>query len=119
MNVIIAGSRDLGTYLQVDDACAQFEEQVGRIERVVSGTARGVDQMGEEWARKNGRGVTRFPANWDRFGKRAGYLRNEDMAKHADGLVAIWDGESRGTRHMIHTMKDAGLPVVVHIYRKG
>ena len=46
--------------------------------------------------------VMRFPANWKKYGKKAGPIRNETMAKNAEGLVAIWDGQSRGTTSMIN-----------------
>ena len=48
-----------------------------------------------------GYSVKEFPAQWNEFGKRAGYIRNEEMAKYADACVAFWDGESKGTKHMI------------------
>lgn len=59
-----------------------------------------------------------FPADWDRYGKAAGYLRNTEMAKNADALVAFWDGMSLGTRHMIETAKAHGLKVRVKRYDK-
>jgi hypothetical protein len=68
---------------------------------VVSGCARGADQLGERWADERGYPVKRFPADWHKHGKRAGYLRNEEMAGYATHLVAFWDGRSRGTKHMI------------------
>lgn len=63
--------------------------------------------------------LVRFPANWAAFGKRAGYIRNEQMAKYAveDGscgmLIAFWDGKSRGTKHMIDLANKHGLKVHV------
>jgi hypothetical protein len=87
-----------------------------RITEVVSGTARGADRTGEQWASENNVPVKRFPADWDKHGKRAGYLRNADMAEYAEALVAFWDGQSRGTKHMIDLAEKAGLRVsVVHV----
>lgn len=82
---------------------------------VVSGTAKGADQMGEFWAEEHGVLVTTFPADWDRFGRSAGYRRNEDMAKYSDVLVAFWDGHSRGTKHMIDLALEHSLEV--HVFR--
>ena len=110
MRVIIAGSRSVTSYAAVEAAIVKSGFM---ISEVVSGTARGVDRLGELWAARNGVSVAKFPADWDTYGKRAGYLRNKEMALHAEALVAIHDGESRGTRHMIDIARAAGLKVSV------
>ena len=110
MKTIIAGSRNITKYTTVEKGINQLPIT---ITEVVSGTARGVDRLGEQWAEKNNIPVKKFPANWDKHGKRAGYLRNAEMAEYADALVAFWDGESRGTEHMINLAKKAGLVVYV------
>lgn len=61
--------------------------------------------------------VERFPADWDRRGRAAGRIRNREMAKHADALIAVWDGESRGTANMILEAHRAGLKVYVHLVK--
>lgn len=110
MKTIIAGSRDNVTYQDVEKAC----ELCGwTITEVFSGTARGADKFGEEWAAKNNIPITRFPANWELYGKSAGYRRNLQMAENADALVAIWNQRSKGTKHMINNAKDKGLKVYV------
>ena len=58
---------------------------------------------------ENGWEVLSFPADWDKYGKAAGYKRNDEMARNADALIAFWDGKSRGTRHMIDLAKKYGL----------
>lgn len=83
---------------------------------VVSGTARGADSVGEDAAAYLGIPVEQFPADWDRHGKRAGLIRNEEMAEYADSLLAIWDGESSGTHHMIKTASRELEHVVVWNY---
>lgn len=85
---------------------------------IVSGTARGADTMGEKYAQARGLKVKRFPAEWDRFGKSAGYRRNEQMVTYADALVAFWDGHSPGTRHMISLCKKKGMPMRVVVQKK-
>ena len=79
---------------------------------IVSGTARGADQLGERYAREKGFSIKRFPADWS-LGKVAGYLRNKEMAEYANGLVAFWDGKSRGTKMMIDLAKEHGLSIRV------
>lgn len=110
MRTIIAGSRGVTDYAEVLKAVTQTP---WRPTAILSGTARGADRLGERWARENGIPIEKFPANWDAFGKRAGYLRNAEMAQNADALIALWDGRSRGTKHMIDLAEKAGLRIHV------
>jgi len=84
------------------------------ISEVVSGGAAGVDHIGEKWAIKNKIPIKFFIPEWKKFGKKAGPLRNIQMADYADALVAIWDGESRGTWHMINEMKKRNKLILSH-----
>ena len=102
MRVIIAGSRSITSY---DFVCKCIEESGFDVREVVSGTARGVDQLGERWAKDNGIPVIYFPADWS-TGKGAGYRRNVDMAEYADALIACWDGVSKGTNHMVNIIQN-------------
>lgn len=111
MKTIIAGSRNITDYSIVEDALTKIS---WRVTGVVSGTARGVDRLGEQWARNHGVTVRQFPADWDKYGKAAGSIRNEEMASNADALVAIWDGASRGTQNMVEQAKRHGLKVLVY-----
>lgn len=107
MKVIIAGSRSVTDADRVFEA---IEASPFGISEVVSGTARGVDRLGEEWAAMNGIEIKRFPADWKRLGSVAGFLRNREMAEYADALIAVWDGKSRGTEHMINLMANRNKP---------
>jgi hypothetical protein len=88
------------------------------ITEVVSGKARGADSLGERYASEFGIIVAKFPADWNRFGKRAGYVRNEEMAHYADKAVVFWDGISKGSRHMIDIMKKLKKPCKVVLYNQ-
>jgi predicted Rossmann fold nucleotide-binding protein DprA/Smf involved in DNA uptake len=111
MKVIIAGSRSIVDYEIVRKA---IEESKFNIDIVVSGCARGVDTFGEQWAIENNIKIEKHPADWNRYGKRAGYLRNEEMAKVADALIAVWDGESNGTAHMIKLALKYKLKIFIY-----
>lgn len=117
--VIVAGSRDIQSktfIFQKLDALLARKINEGECVQIVSGTARGVDQIGEEYAGNRGFACQRFPADWEAYGKQAGYLRNYQMAQNADALVAFWDGRSPGTRHMIKTAQTLHLEIrVIHI----
>lgn len=112
VRVIIAGSRNITKYNIIEDAVKSSDFH---ISEVVSGAARGVDTLGEEWAEKNKVHCKKFPADWDTYGKSAGIIRNVQMADYADALIAVWDGASRGTSHMIRTAKERNLKVFVHL----
>jgi len=105
MKTIIAGGREITNPKFLNAAISKCG---WTITEVVSGTARGVDQMGEAWAANNNVPVKRFPADWDGLGKRAGYIRNQAMAGYAEALVLVWDGQSAGSGHMLaiaHALK--------------
>jgi len=110
MKTIIAGSRNITDPIILDVA---LEKVSWPITEIVSGGARGVDELGEGWASATRRPYKVFLAEWDKFGKSAGYRRNVEMAKYADALIAIWDGKSKGTKHMIDIAKEKGLVVYV------
>lgn len=112
MRVIIAGSRDIVDFEIVKKA---VDNSGFNINVVISGCARGVDTLGEQWANENYIQILKFPADWKTFGKRAGYRRNEQMAEHADALIAVWDGVSKGTKHMIDIARNKKLNVYVHM----
>lgn len=111
MKVIVAGSREGFVARNVFEA---IEESNFSITEIVSGTARGVDRDGEYYAKLHNIPVKRFPADWDSYGKSAGYIRNNQMAAYADALIAVWDGKSPGTKSMIEIMKDWNKPVYIY-----
>ena len=84
---------------------------------VLCGDARGADTFGASWAGMNNIPVEHYPAEWDKHGKAAGLIRNEEMIKNANAMIAIWDGNSPGTKHAIETAQRYGLHVYVHSYR--
>ena len=115
MKVIIAGGRNFRDYDKLRESCDNILVNQKEIE-IVSGTAAGADTLGERYAQEKGYEVKKFPAQWDLYGKSAGYKRNQQMAEYADGLIAFWDGKSRGTKHMIDIANKMGLKVRVIRY---
>jgi YspA, cpYpsA-related SLOG family len=117
VKVIIAGSRGVPEQVrQCKAAVIDFEQRYGRITEVVSGCARGADRVGELFAEMRQIPVDKYPADWNTHGKRAGIIRNSQMANVAQGLVALWDEQSPGTRNMIETARNKKLHIVVWNY---
>lgn len=113
--VIIAGGRDFNDYETLKtrmDYLLQNKDNVA----VICGEARGADSLGKRYAKERNYEVRSYPADWDAHGKRAGFIRNVEMAKNADALVAFWDGQSHGTKHMIDTAKEYELQIRVIRY---
>lgn len=106
MKTIIAGSRNITDYLLVEEACKQCG---WKITEVICGLAKGVDLLGEQWAKIHGIPVSYFPAEWGRYGKSAGYKRNLLMAEQAKACIIVWDGTSKGTASMIRIAEKKGL----------
>lgn len=107
--IAIVGSRDF-----------RWEEQVRAFVHllpddlmIVSGGARGPDSWAIDEAKKLGRSFAVFPAYWERYGKRAGTIRNEKIASYSDAMVAFWDSDSRGTLDSIRKMQALGKPTYV------
>lgn len=114
MIVIIAGSRNFLDYDLLKEYCDRVLEGK-EVTQIVSGTARGADTLGERYAEERGIPLKQVPANWDVYGKKAGFMRNEYMAEYGDVLIAFWNRKSRGTYHMINTSKKLGLNVHVRL----
>lgn len=117
--VIIAGGREFNDYKLLEEKADFYlskKREEGYRVIVVSGTAKGADLLGERYAKVRNYLVRRFPADWNKYGLRAGYLRNKQMAENADALIAFWDGKSKGTNHMINLAKQHHLQVAVVRY---
>ena len=136
VRVVIAGSRSFNDYKYLEAKChkvfyslskehnilsGHILEDIPNME-IVSGNAKGADILGEMFASRYNIRVKRFYPNWDLYGKRAGYLRNKEMAEYATSdnshgiLIAFWDGKSKGTQHMINLAKENNLIVFVINY---
>jgi hypothetical protein len=115
MKVIIAGGRDFDDYDLLCEKCDKILSRQTEIE-IVSGRVRGADQLGERYAKERNYPIKMFAADWNRYGKRAGYIRNEDMANYGDGLILFWNGISKGSEHMLNTAKEWNLKIRIIIY---
>lgn len=118
MKVIIAGSRDITDYGTVVGA---IEDSGFEITEIVSGTAKGVDQLGERYAMDECIKIKRFPAQWKKGGKynpNAGFIRNEKMINYVypyGGLILVWNGRSKGSAHTLKYAKQKGIKIYLHI----
>lgn len=119
--VIIAGGRDFDNYELLKAKCDSILSSKAATHKiiVVSGAAKGADKLGEQYAREKGYAIDSRPADWNTHGKSAGFIRNAQMANSADALIAFWDGQSHGTKHMIDTALRNGLAVRTVLYHNN
>jgi len=114
MRTIIAGSRNITDYKFL---CKIMEEINIGTTVIISGGAKGVDSLAIKYAKDNKIPVEIFKPDWDKFGKKAGIIRNCEMGNVADALIAIWDGKSRGTKHMIDYAMNSKKILKVHVVK--
>lgn len=115
IKVIIAGGRNFDDFNKLSQVCDEFLKDQNNVE-IVSGAYKGADLLGERYAAERNYPIKQFPADWHRYGKSAGLKRNIEMAAYADALIAFWDGESKGTKHMIELATQAGLKVKIFYF---
>ena len=114
--LIIAGSRGFVDYELMKGVCDKLFKK--KPFTVISGGARGADKLAERYAKEKGIDCRVIEADWGRLGKKAGYLRNKVMREEGQALLAFWDGQSRGTSHMIDLCMIEGLPVKICYYKE-
>ena len=122
--LLIVGSRSITDYGFVRE---RLDRLIGPIRgkyrfQVVSGGANGVDKLAEQYAEENGFDMHVMPAEWNKHGRRAGFIRNDDMHRYISGFthrgcVAFWDGKSNGTLHSRELAKKYGNPLRFIIWR--
>ena len=112
MKLIIAGSRGFEDFDSLERSVLVFlkkHRETGEPVEIVSGRARGVDRLGERFAERYGLKIIKMPADWDQYGKSAGYRRNSEMAEIATHCIIFWDGRSKGSKHMADLAEKKGL----------
>lgn len=116
--LIVFGSRDFEDYSMLETTLVSLSNTVYKDQAisVVTGMAKGADALGYLFALKNNVVNYKFPADWNKYGRQAGYLRNIQMGEFSDGGVAFWDGKSKGTLHMIKYLEHLNKPVHLIIY---
>lgn len=116
LKLIIAGGRDFVDMQLALDSFDKFAQSISIPIAIVSGRARGADQIGEQIASDYGLRVYMFPADWEKYGRKAGPIRNQQMGEFTDQALIFWDGISTGTHNMINVMHKLNKPYTVVRY---
>ena len=111
--IIVAGCRTYTNYIEakkyIDFCIDTIKNDYELI--FVSGKRRGADELGERHAKENGYNIEYYPAEWYKYGKSAGPLRNKKMADISDYSICFWDGKSKGTKSMIEYAEQLNKPI--------
>lgn len=113
INLAIIGGRDFSDYQLVKSVLAKVKSEIVTI---VSGGAIGADTLGAQYANEFGIPLLLFLPEWDKYGKRAAFLRNTQIIDASQAVIAFWDGFSKGTAHSIELAKRNGIPVHIVKY---
>lgn len=100
----IIGSRNFNDYDLVKGICDTVRNKYN-ITHIVSGGAKGADTLGERYADLNNLKKIIYLPDWAKHGKSAGFIRNKEIIRDADFVIAFWDGVSKGTQHSINLAK--------------
>lgn len=112
MRVIIAGCRTFTDYRDLHELVRGSGIRK-KISLIITGGAKGADALGKEYAKINEIDHFEYLPEWERFGRSAGPIRNKKMIEAADALLAIWDGSSKGTAHIISEARKKGIFVKI------
>jgi len=117
MRLAIIGSRDFNDYDLLDKTINNhfydYSHEELMFDEIISGAAAGADSLGAKFAKDNNIKLTEFPAQWEKYGKRAGFLRNEDIILNSDFVLAFWDGLSKGTANSLSIAKRLKKPTMI------
>ena len=110
--LVVAGCRNYTDYATAEREISSYLLQLNPTSpiTIVCGDAKGADRLGERYALEHHLSVEHFPADWEHYGKSAGPIRNKEMSKVADAVIAFWDGESKGTQNMIECARQSKIP---------
>lgn len=111
ITLAVVGSRGFTDYDLLKSTLDKFD-----IHMIVSGGARGADKLAERYACERNKPLLVIHPEWKRFGRRAGFIRNEAIILRSTHVIAFWDGKSRGTEHSIHLANEYGKPLKVIVY---
>lgn len=127
VGVMVCGSRNITDTAWVESQITNYlkevyydqEKKFGNGDMdfiIIQGLARGVDMIAKSWADRHNLGTWDFPADWEKYGRSAGFRRNVEMVDKCDYCLILWDGESHGTKHDIDLCRSKNKPHKIVIY---
>ena len=112
MKLAIIGSRTFNNYELMKTEVFPFIN----CDIILSGGAKGADNLAEKFAHQNNKKIVILKPQWHKFGKSAGLIRNIEIVKQSDLIIAFWNGQSKGTKHSIDTAKKMKKRIITILY---
>ena len=113
--VAVAGCRKYENYEEakeyIDFCISEIRKKYTLV--LVSGGCRGADALGERYAAENGLKTEKYPADWEKYGRAAGPMRNKKIAEISDYIICFWDGQSKGTKSLLRFAEKLQKPVKI------
>jgi len=116
MNIGVVGSRSFNSYSYIQRILKSFFKN---NDTLISGGAKGADSLAERFCDEHGYEKIIFYPNWKKYGRKAGFIRNEDIIKNSDFVIAFWDGKSKGTKNSINLAKSLNKNYKIYLYLKS
>ncbi len=120
--IIVPGSKSFNNYPLEERVLNELLPQYGEDIEIVSGHAEGADRFGEIYAERHNIKCAVFPAQWEKYGKKAGPIRNSQMIKYAKeqepAIIAFWNGHSKGTLDTLVKAMNDSIPTTIIIYNR-
>lgn len=113
IKLAIIGSREFNDYELFKK---ELEPYKNKISLIISGGARGADKLAERYADEFNIPKLIFLADWDKYGKGAGFIRNFKIIESCDCVIAFWDGKSKGTKHSLIIANEKNKPIKIINY---
>lgn len=115
--LLVSGSRTITDRSKVFQALDFMisEMLMGEEVTIIEGGAKGVDTLAKAFAIEHKIPYEEHPADWDKNGRAAGYIRNVEMVKEADVALIIWDGKSKGTAHAMKICDKKGVKYLLKL----
>ena len=108
MKLLLAGSHSITSF----DLSPYVPDEVALI---ITGGAKGIDTLAEAYAREREISTLTVKPRYEKYGRAAPILRDEEMVDMADAVLVIWDGTSRGSKHTADYARKQGKPLTVVI----
>ncbi len=120
--IAIVGGRDFSDYPLLKNKMLEVIKKIKNVStkiqiEIVSGGAKGADSLAEKFAEEFYLPIKIFPADWNKNGRAAGFIRNKEIWDYVDMGVAFWDGLSKGTRHSIDLSKQLNKKLIIVFYK--
>ncbi len=116
ISLAIIGSRNFENYILAKNILLEIiNENDLIVNKIISGGAKGVDKIAEKFAEEFNIDIEVIKPDWKKYGRSAGLIRNSDIIKNSDFIIAFWNGKSKGTLDSINKAKKLNKELIIKL----